>query len=149
MCCVVSIEGFDVPPEGGQVLRAVAFPICISASEHTAMRAISPRLVTRERSRGNRNRRRRGAFLCRGVGEGRRSIILSVLVGGISRFGLRGGGCVDKRSSDWNKRERRGSVSSLDGSLDVCAGKDCDVEGYGGRLSEGAGRKCLLGARYL
>src|SRR5712672_717170 len=149
MCCVVSVEGLDLPPEGGQVFWAVALPSCTSANEHTAMRAISPRLVTRLRSRGNRNWRRRGAFFCRGEGEGRRSIILSVLVGGISRFGLRGGGRVGKCSSDWNKREMRGSVSSLDGSLGVRAGKDDGVEEDGGRLSGGAGRKCRLGARYL
>src|SRR5712672_3264285 len=104
MCCVVSVKGLDLPPEGGQVFRAVALPICSRASEHTAMKAISPRLVTRLRSRGNRNRRRRGALLCRvfrGDGDGRRSIILSVLVGGANRFGLRGDLGSGERPSDW------------------------------------------------
>src|SRR5712671_3261738 len=153
MCCVVSVESLDLPPEGGQVFRAVAFPICTSANEHTAMSAISPRLVTRLRSRGNRNRRRRGVLLgpwgFRGEGEGRRSIILSVLVGVVNRFGLRGGGCIGERPSDWNKREMRGSVSNLDGTRCSCAGEDGSVDDCGGCLNGGAGRKCLLGARYL
>src|SRR5712675_1796174 len=97
MRCAELLEGLDPPPEGGQVFRAVTLPICIRASEHTAMSAISPRLVIRLRSRGSRKRWRRGALLrlrrCWGEGEGRRSMILSVLVsgGGTSRFGLRGG----------------------------------------------------------
>src|SRR5712672_1411720 len=153
MCCVVSVESLDLPPEGGQVFQAVAFLICISANEHTAMSAISPRLATRLRSRGNRNRWRRGAFFClrrdRGEGEGRRSIILSVLVGGVSRFGLRGGGIVGERPSDWNKRDISGSVSNLDRIRGACAGKDGGVDDCGGCLRGGAGRKCRLGARYL
>src|SRR5712675_3435510 len=116
MRCAELLEGLDPPPEGGQFFRAVALPICIRASEHTAMNAISPRLVIRLRSRGSRKRRRRGALLRlrwdRGEGEGRRSMILSVLVidGGASRFGL-GGGCVlVKCPSDWNERESGGYV---------------------------------------
>src|SRR5712671_4446101 len=155
MCCVESLKGLDPPPEGGQVFRAVAFPICIRASEQTAMNAISPRLVTRLRSRWWRNRRQRGA-LCRlrrdrGEGEGRRSMILSVLVsgGGASLFGLRGGCVPGECPSDWNKRERSGSVSNLDGG---CMGRACENGGINdcvGGLSRGAGRKCRLGARYL
>src|SRR5712675_1406174 len=134
MCCAESLEGLDPPPEGGQVLRAVAFPICIRVSEHTTMNAISPRLVTRLRSRGSRKRRRRGALLRlrwdRGEGEGRRSMILSVLVsdGGANRFGLRGGCILDERPSDWNKRERSGSVSNLDGGGVGCACENGGVD---------------------
>src|SRR5712671_5413162 len=132
MRCAELLEGLDPPPEGGQFFRAVALPICIRASEHTAMNAISPRLVIRLRSRGSRKRRRRGALLRlrwdRGEGEGRRSMILSVLVsgGGASRFGLRGGRVLGKCPSDWNKRERSGSVSSLDGG---CVGRTCEDGG--------------------
>src|SRR5712672_126422 len=77
-------------------------------------------------------------------------MILSVLVkgGGASRFGL-SGGITGERPSDWNKRERSGSVSSLDG---VCVGhtcKDSDVDDcMGGRIGV-VGWKCRLGARYL
>jgi len=118
------------------------------------MRAISPRLVIRLRSRGSRNRRWRRAPLGlwgnRGEGEGRRSIILSVLVsGGGNRFGLRGVGITGECPSDWNKRERSGSVSNLDGG---CMGRACEdggVDDCVGGLSGGAGRKCRLGARYL
>src|SRR5712671_3242280 len=77
-------------------------------------------------------------------------MILSVLVsGGGSWFGLRGVGIVGERPSDWNKRERSGSVSNLGGG---CAGRACEdgsVDDCIGGLSGGAGRKCLLGARYL
>src|SRR5712672_468016 len=155
MRCAASLKGLDPPPEGGQVFRAVTLPSCIRASEQTAMNAISPRLVTRLRARGRRKRRRRGAFLGwrwdRGEGEGRRSMILSVLVsdGGVSRFGLRGGCILDERPSDWNKRERSGSVSSLDGG---CVGRACEDGGIGdcvGGLIGDTGWKCRLGARYF
>src|SRR5712672_686033 len=154
MCCVVSLESLDPLPEGGQVFWAVALPIWIRAREQTAMRAISPRLVIRLRSRGSRNRRWRRAPLGlwgnRGEGEGRRSIILSVLVsGGGNRFGLRGVGITGECPSDWNKRERSGSVSNLDRG---CVGRSCEdggVDDCVGGLSGGAGRKCRLGARYL
>src|SRR5712672_170054 len=155
MRCAESLEGLDPPPEGGQVLWAVAFPRCISASEHTAMNAISPRLVIRLRSRGSRKRRRRGAPLRlrwdRGEGEGRRSMILSVLVndGGANRFGLKGGCVLGECPSDWNKRERSGSVSSLDGG---CVGRTCENGGIddciGGLIGD-TGWKCRLGARYF
>src|SRR5712675_402633 len=121
MRCTESLEGLDPPPEGRHVFRAVMFPMCIRVSEQTTMNAMSPRLATKLRSRGSRKRCRRGAPLRlrwdRGEGEGRRSMILSVLVsdGGASRFGLRGGCVLGKRPSDWNKRERSGSVSNLDG----------------------------------
>jgi len=155
MCCVVSVKGLDLPPEGGQVLWAVAFPICTRANEHAAMRAISPRLATRLRSRGSRKRRWRGALFRpwgnRGEGEGRQSIILSVLVsvGGANRFGLRGGGRIGEHPSDWNKRDISGSVSNLDGIRRAGAGKDGGVDDCVGCLSGGARRKCRLGARYL
>src|SRR5712671_7043961 len=132
MCCSESLKGLDPPPEGGQVFCAVAFPICIRASEHTAMSAISPRLVIRLRSRGSWKRWRRGTLLRLrwdwGEGEGRRSMILSVLVsgGGANRFGLRGGCVLGKCPSDWNKRERSGSVSNLDGG---CVGRTCENGG--------------------
>src|SRR5882672_10760642 len=96
------------------------------------MSAISPRLAVRLRSRGSRKRRWRGAPLRlrwdRGEGEGRRSMILSVLVsdGGINRFGLRGGCALGKRPSDWNKRERSGSTSDLGGG---CVGCTCENGG--------------------
>src|SRR5712672_4509990 len=96
------------------------------------MNAISPRLVTMLRSRGSRKRRWRGALLRlrwdRGEGEGRRSMILSVLVsdGGDNRFGLRGGCILGKRPSDWNKRERSGSVSNLGAA---CVGRTCENDG--------------------
>src|SRR5712675_1475215 len=134
MCCAESLEGLDSPPERGQVFRAVAFPTCIRASEQTAMNAISPRLVIRLRSRGSWKRRRRGALLRlrwdRGEGEGRRSMILSVLVsdGEVNRFGLRGGCVLGKRPSDWNKRERSGSVSNLDGGCVGCTCKNGGVD---------------------
>src|SRR5712672_3557673 len=137
MCCAESLKGLDPPPEGGQVFRAVAFPTCIRASKQTAMNAISPRLVIRLRSRGSR--------------KGRRSMILSVLVsdGGVNRFGLRGGCVLGKSPSDWNKRERSGSVSSLDGG---CVGRTCENGGIddciGGLIGD-TGWKCRLGARYL
>src|SRR5712671_640372 len=154
MCCVVSLESLDLLPEGGQLVQAVVFPIWIRAREQTAMRAISPRLVIMLRSRGNRNRRWRYTFLGlwgnRGEGEGRRSIILSVLVsGGGSRFGLRGVSITGERPSDWNKRERSGSISNLD---EGCMGRACEDGGVNdcvGGLSGGAGRKCRLGARYF
>src|SRR5712672_1182216 len=155
MRCSESLKGLDPPPEGGQVFRAVAFPICIRVNEHTTMSAISPRLVTRLRSRGNRQRRRRGALLRlrwdRGEGEGRRSMILSVLVsdGGASRFGLRGGRVPGECPSDWNKRERSGSVSSLDGGH---VGRTCEnggVDDCVGGLIGDVGEKCRLGARYF
>src|SRR5712675_3378809 len=132
MCCVESLEGLDPPPEGGHVFRAVAFPICIRVREQIAMNAISPRLVIRLRSRGSRKRRRRGVPLRlrwdRGEGEGRRSMILSVLVsgGGANRFGLRGGRVLDKCPSDWSKRERSGSVSNMDGGG---VGRTCEDGG--------------------
>src|SRR5712672_1476076 len=130
-------------------------PMCIRISEQTAMNAMSPRLVTKLRSRGSRKRRRRGAPLRlrwdRGEGEGRRSMILSVLVnaGGVSRFGLRGGCVLGKCPSDWNKRERSGSVSNLDGGCVGRACKDGGVDDCVGGLIGDAGRKCCLGARYL
>src|SRR5712671_4858813 len=111
------------------------------------MSAISPRLVIRLRSRGNRNRRWRRALLGvredRGEGEGQRSMILSVLVndGGANWFGLRGDDITGERPSDWNKRERSGSVSNLDGS---CRGRTCEDGGVDdciGGLIGGAGRK--------
>jgi len=43
----------------------------------------------------------------------------------------------------------RGSVSNLDGTRGVCAGKDGSVDKCVGCLNGGAGRKCRLGARYL
>src|SRR5712675_1419916 len=155
MCCMESLKGLDPPPEGGQVFRAVAFPICTRASEQTAMSAISPRVVARLRSRGSWKRRRRGALLRlrwdQGEGEGRRSMILSVLVsdGGASWFGLRGGCVLDECSPDWNKRERSGSVSSLGGG---CVGRACENSGVddcvGGLIGD-AGWKCRLGGRYF
>src|SRR5712671_6721362 len=155
MRCAESLEGLDPPPEGGHVFRAVTLPSCIRVSEHTAMNAISPRLVTRLRSRGSRKRRWRGALLGlrwdRGEGEGRRSMILSILVsgGGGRRFGLRGDCVLGKCPSDWNKRERSGSVSNLDGG---CVGCICEIGGVddcvGGLIGD-AGRKCHLGARYF
>src|SRR5712672_1947918 len=77
-------------------------------------------------------------------------MILSVLVngGGASRFSL-SGGITGERPSDWNKRERSGSVANLDGG---CVGRSCEdggVDNCVGGLSGGAGRKCRLGARYL
>src|SRR5712671_3959154 len=154
MCCVVSLESLDLLPEGGQLFWAVAFPIWIRAREQTAMKAISPRLVIRLRSRGNRNRRWQYACLRlwgnRGEGEGRRSIILSILAsGGGNRFGLRGVGITGERPSDWNKRERSGSISNLDGGRMGCACEDGGVDDCIGGLSGGAGRKCRLGAWYL
>src|SRR5712671_2631906 len=153
MRCAELLEGLDPPPEGGQFFRAVALPICIRASEHTAMNAISPRLVIRLRSRGSRKRRRRGALLRlrwdRGEGEGRRSMILSVLDGWSSRFGLRGGCILDERPSDWNKRERSGSVSNLDGGCVGCSCKNGGVADCVGGLIGDAGWKCRLGARYF
>ena len=155
MRCPESLEGLDTPPEGGQVFRAVTLPICTRVSEHTAMSAISPRLVTRLRSRGSRKRRRRGALLRlrwdRGEGEGRRIMILSVLVngGGASRFSLRGGCVLGECPSDWNKRERSGSVSNLDGG---CMGHACEnggIDDCDGGLIGDAGWKCRLGARYF
>src|SRR5712671_1675295 len=154
MCCVVSLKSLDLLPEGGQLVQAVVFPIWIRAREQTAMKAISPRLVTRLRSQGNRNRWWRCALLGlwgnRGEGKGRRSMILSVLVsGGGNRFGLRGVGITGERPSDWNKRERSGSVSNLDGG---CMGRACEdggVDDCVGGLSGGAGRKCRLGAWYF
>src|SRR5712672_3007299 len=119
------------------------------------MNAISPRLVTMLRSRGSRKRRWRGALLRlrwdRGEGEGRRSMILSVLVsdGGASWFGLRGGRIPGECPSNWDKRERSGSVSNLDGG---CVGRACEnggVDDCVGGLIGVAGRKCLLGARYF
>src|SRR5712671_7604731 len=155
MRCVVSPESFNPSPEGGQVFWAVVFPIWIRASEQTAMTAISPRLVIRLRSWGNRNRGWGYALLGlwedRGEGEGRRSMILSILVngGGASRFGLRGDSITGERPSDWDERERSGSVSSLDRG---CVGRACKDGGIddciGGLIGE-AGRKCRLGALYL
>src|SRR5712671_3879373 len=155
MRCAESLEGLDPPPEDGQVFWAVTFPICIRVNEHTAMNAISPRLVTRLRSRGSRKRWWRGALLRlrwdRGEGEGRRSMILSVLVsdGGASQFGLRGGHVLGECPSDWNKRERSGSVSSLDGGCVGSACEDGGVEDCVGGLIGDAGWKCRLGARYF
>src|SRR5712675_1474672 len=155
MRCTELLKGLDPPPEGGQVFQAVAFPICIRASEQTAMNAISPRLVTKLRSQGSRNRWwRRALFRLRwdwGEGEGRRSMILSVLVRdrGTSWFGLRGGCVAGERPSDWNKRERSGSVSNLDGG---CVGRTCEnggVDDCVGGLIGDAGEKCRLGARYF
>src|SRR5712671_1205421 len=154
MCCVVSLESLDPLPEGGQVFRAVTLPIWIRAREQTATKAISPRLTIRLRSRGSRNRWGRRALLglwgTQGEGEGRRSMILSVLVsGGGNWLGLRGVGITGERPSDWNKRERSGSISSLDGGCVGCPCEDGDVDDCVGGLSGGAGRKCRLGARYL
>src|SRR5712672_2911649 len=155
MRCTESLEGLDPPPEGRQVFRAVAFPMCTRVSKQTAMIAISPRLVTKLRSRGSLKRRQRGAPLRlrwdRGEGEGRRSMILSILVsdGGANRFGLRGGCVLGKCPSDWNKRERSGSVSDLDGG---CVGRTCEnggVDDCVGGLMGDAGWKCRLGARYF
>src|SRR5712671_3105674 len=78
-------------------------------------------------------------------------MILSVLVsdGGVNRFGLRGGCVLNKCPSDWNKRERSGSVSNLDGG---CMGRTCENSGVddcvGGLIGD-AGWKCRLGARYF
>src|SRR5712675_3361890 len=155
MRCAESLEGLDPPPEGRQVFRAVMFPMCIRVSEQTAMNAMSPRLATKLRSRGSWKRRRRGAPLRlrwdRGEGEGRRSMILSVLVsgGGTSRFGLRGVRVIGERPSDWNKRERSGSVSSLDRGCAGCTCEDSSVDCCIGGLIGGVGAKCRLGARYL
>src|SRR5712675_1288099 len=77
-------------------------------------------------------------------------MILSVLVndGGASRFGL-SGGITGEHPSDWNKRERSGSVSSLDGVRVSCTCEDSDVDDcVGGRIG-GVGWKCRLGAWYL
>src|SRR5712672_3505119 len=77
-------------------------------------------------------------------------MILSVLVngGGASRFGL-SGGITGERPSDWNKRERSGSVSNLDGVRVGRACKDGSVDDcVGGRIG-GVGWKCRLGAWYL
>src|SRR5882672_10708988 len=77
-------------------------------------------------------------------------MILSVLVkdGGVSRFGL-SCGIIGERPSDWNKRERSGSVSSLDGVLVGCARKDGGIDDcVGGRIGV-FGAKCRLGAWYL
>src|SRR5712675_115078 len=155
MRCAESLEGLDPPPEGGQVFQAVTFPIWIRVSEQTAMNAISPRLVTRLRSRGSRKRRQRGVLFRwrwdRGEGEGRRSMILSVLVsdGGANRFGLRGGCVPGERPSDWNKRERSGSVSNLDGGCVGCACENGGVDDcVGGRIGD-VGWKCRLGAWYF
>ena len=78
-------------------------------------------------------------------------MILSVLVnrGGASRFGLKGVGIAGERPSDWNKRERSGSVSDLGGG---CAGRTCKnggIDDWVGGLIGDAGWKCRLGARYL
>src|SRR5712672_1315471 len=155
MRCAESLKGLDPPPEGGQVFRAVALPTCIRASEQTAMNAISPRLVIMLRSRGSRKRRWRGAPLRlrwdRGEGEGQRSMILSVLFndGGVSRFGLRGSCVLGKCPSDWDKRERSGSISNLDGG---CVGRTCEnggVDDRVGGLIGDIGWKCRLGARYF
>src|SRR5712671_2651670 len=78
-------------------------------------------------------------------------MILSVLVnrGGASRFGLRGVGITGERPSDWNKRERSGSVSNLGGG---CMGRTCEnggVDDWVGGLIGDAGWKCRLGARYF
>src|SRR5712675_26187 len=155
MRCTESLEGLDPPPEGRHVFRAVMFPMCIRVSEQTTMNAMSPRLAAKLRSRGSRKRCRRGAPLRwrwdRGEGEGRRSMILSVLVsdGGASRFGLRGGCVLGECPSDWNKRERSGSVSNLDGG---CVGRACEnggVDDCVGGLIGDVGWKCRLGARYF
>src|SRR5712672_2335910 len=155
MCCVVLPESFNPPPEGGQVLWAVAFPIWIRASEQTAMNAISPRLVIRLRSRGNRNRGWRYALLRsreeRGGGEGQLSMILCLLIrsGCTCWFGLRGNGTVGECPPDWNKRERSGSVPRLDGG---CVGRACEYSGIDdcvGDLIGEVGVKCRLGALYL
>src|SRR5712672_481911 len=155
MRCSEPLESLDPPPEGRHVFRAITFPMCIRVSEQTAMTAISPRLVTKLRSRGRWKRQRRGAPLRlrwdRGEGEGRRSMILSVLVsdGGANRFGLRGGCILGKCPSDRNKRERSGSVSNLDGG---CVGRTCENGGIddciGGLIGD-TGWKCRLGARYF
>src|SRR5712672_4786784 len=78
-------------------------------------------------------------------------MILSVLVsgGGISRFGLRGGRVAGERSSNWNKRERSGSVSDLGGGCVGRARKNGGVDDCVGGLIGDAGRKCRLGARYF
>jgi len=82
-----------------------------------------------------------------GEGEGRRSIILSVLDSGeVFRWlALKcgGGSGVEERSSDGNKREASGSVSNLDGTLYVLPGEDGGIENAGGGL------KCHLGGWYL
>src|SRR5712672_1869021 len=89
--------------------------------------------------------------LCGEPGGG--SIILSVLVSGIGarRFGWIGGsiGGTDEHPSDWNKREMRGSISSLDGVHTGRPCEDCGVDDGGGVLNGGERRKCRLGARYL
>src|SRR5712675_123668 len=114
------------------------------------MNAINLRLVIRLRSRGNRNRGRGCALLGSredwGEGEGRRSIILSVLVSGrgTSRFGLRGDGITGERPSDWNKRERSGSISNLDGGCVGHACKDGGIDDCVGGLIGDAGWKCRL-----
>ena len=80
-------------------------------------------------------------------------MILSILVsgGGTRRFGLKGGKVagINKCSSNRNKREMRGSISSLDG---VCVIRSCEnygIDACGGVLNRGDGRKCCLGALYL
>src|SRR5712672_4297377 len=78
-------------------------------------------------------------------------MILSVLVsdGGASRFGLRGRCVPGKRPSNWNKRERSGSVSNLDGG---CVGRACEdssVDDCVGGLIGDVGEKCRLGAWYF
>jgi len=77
-------------------------------------------------------------------------MILSVLVinGGVSRFGLRGG-ITGERPSDWNKRERSGSVSNLDRVRVGRACKDGGVDDCVGGRTGGVGWKCCLGAQYL
>ena len=76
---------------------------------------------------------------------------LSVLVndGGVSRFGLRGSCVLGKRPSDWNKRERSGSVSNLDRVRVGRACKDGGVDDCVGGRTGGVGWKCCLGAQYL
>src|SRR5712672_4742233 len=78
-------------------------------------------------------------------------MILSVLVndGEVSRFGLRCDGITGERPSDWNKRERSGSISNLDGGCVGHACKDGGIDGCIGGLIREAGRKCRLGALYL
>src|SRR5882672_10751284 len=88
-----------------------------------------------------------------GEGEGRWSIILSVLdsseVGRWLALKQGDGVGVDERSSDGNKREARGSVSNLDGTGAARPCEDCGVDDRGGVLEGGFGRKCRLGALYL
>jgi len=56
MRCAELLKGLDPPPEGGQVSELSCSLSVSGLVSKLAMNAISPRLVTRLRSRGSRNR---------------------------------------------------------------------------------------------